>query len=652
MNMETSNKNKIIIVGNPNVGKSVIFNNLTGVYATVSNYPGTTVEAYRGRTVIDKTEYEVVDTPGMYSFVSITEEEKVARDIILNERTKVILHIVDAKNLERMLPFTLQLIEANLPVILVLNIMDEAERLGIKINIESLENELGIPIVSTIGTLGKGIKLLKEKISNYTSKPAKYFSYDNNIEDFIKLISAEKLRKKYIVSKRFISILLLQDDPQINYMVKEKEPENYKVIQELIKKLRKKYSNSLNYTISLERQKNASIIVHKSQNFSKLKGMDFAETLSRMTMKPLTGYILAFIILYFGLYKFVGEFGAGTLVNFIEDKVFGEFIIPPATNFIEYIFPWKVLQDLFVHDYGLITLAMRYAVAIILPIVGTFFLVFAIIEDSGYLPRLAMLIDRLFKNIGLSGRAVIPMVLGFGCGTMAVVVTRTLPTRKERIMAVLLLSLCIPCSAQLGVVFGLLSNNPKALVLWLGIISLIFLLVGFFASKIMTGELPVFFMEVPPLRFPKITNVLIKTYTRVKWYFKEVFPLFILVSFFIWVGQITGIFDIIIRLVGYPVKWIGLPQEASVSYLFGFFRRDYGAAGLYDLNKSGLLNGNQLLISVITMTLFLPCVAQFLATIKESGWRVGTTIAVVVLFIAFFTGYFLNLIFNVFRIII
>ena len=196
-------------------------------------------------------------------------------------------------------------------------------------------------------------------------------------------------------------------------------------------------------------------------------------------MNPLTGAPILLFVLYYGLYKFVGSFGSGFLVDFLENKVFINHINPWVTSLVNSTIPFKLVQDLLVGEYGVITLGVRYAFAIILPIVATFFFAFAIVEDTGYLPRLAMLVDQLFKRIGLSGRAVIPLVLGFGCDTMATMVTRTLPTKRERIIATLLLALAIPCSAQMGVIFALLEGTPLGLAVWLGVIILVFLLVGF-----------------------------------------------------------------------------------------------------------------------------------------------------------------------------
>ena len=312
-------------------------------------------------------------------------------------------------------------------------------------------------------------------------------------------------------------------------------------------------------------------------------------------------------------------------------------------NLVNRTIPFKLFQDLLVGEYGVITLGVRYSFAIILPIVATFFFAFAIVEDTGYLPRLAMLVDQLFKRIGLSGRAVIPLVLGFGCDTMATLVTRTLPTKRERIIATLLLALAIPCSAQMGVILGLLGDKPLGLIIWLAVIIFVFLIVGYLASKIMPGELPSFYMEIPPLRFPHLLNILRKTWMRLKWYFLEILPLFVYASVLIWLGQISGVFGALVKILQYPVHWIGLPAKAAVAFLFGFFRRDYGAAGLYDLKKLGLLSGNQLVVACITLTLFLPCIAQLIMNVKERGIRLGIAMSVFILFFSFSVGYLVNL---------
>ncbi len=635
---------KIALVGSPNTGKSVMFNNLTGSYATVSNYPGTTVEVTRGKGKIGNTEVEVVDTPGTYALLPITEDERVARSILLEEKPEVVLQLVDAKNLERMLPLTLQLIEAGLPIILDLNMIDEAEKLGIKIDIKRLEEELGIPVATTVATSQRGMENLIEEISNYCRNEQKRKpQYNQPIESALERIS-KLLSEDYMLSKRALGLLILQDDHEIWELVKSREISNFKRIEKVVEETRQKYSQPINYIVNRKRVLEAKQIAAEAVTNPPEFKTSSKERLSRLMINPLTGIPILFVVLYFGLYQFVGVFGAQTLVDFLEGEIFEGYFNPLVTQLFETYVQYSPIQELFVGEYGIITLGVRYAVALILPIVGTFFIAFSIIEDTGYLPRMALLIDRVFKKIGLNGRAVIPMTLGLGCGTMATIVTRTLETKRERVIATILLALAIPCSAQLGVLFAIMAGNPTALLIWAFVVVLIFLFVGFLTARLISGDRPGFYMEIPPLRMPNIRNVLMKTYTRIEWYFKEVFPIFILASILIWIGQITGIFDLIINTLAYPVQWIGLPSEAATAVLFGFFRRDYGAAGLFDLQQAGVLSGIPLVVAAVTLTLFVPCIAQFSVTIKERGLKTALAIALFVFPFAFVIGFFLNLI--------
>ncbi|MDD4878987.1 MAG: ferrous iron transporter B [Candidatus Omnitrophica bacterium] len=471
----------------------------------------------------------------------------------------------------------------------------------------------------------------------------KNIGYDDPLEIYLSKLE-KLLGSEYGISKRAVSLLLLQEDEEIFELVKKNEGDKIGVISAIIREANSHYSNPLSYIISERRQGEASRITNSVMSVKEKGLFNFKETLSRLMMNPFIGGPILLAVMYYGLYKFVGNFGAGVLVDFIEKRIFDAHINPFMVDLVNRYLPYELLRDLLAGQYGIITLGARYAFAIILPIVATFFFAFAIIEDTGYLPRLAMLIDQLFKKIGLSGRAVIPLVLGLGCSTMATMVTRTLPTKRERIIATLLLSLAIPCSAQMGVILALLQNKPLGLLIWLGVIIGVFLFVGYLASKIMPGELPSFYMEIPPLRLPQLSNILRKTGSRLKWYLFEVLPLFIFASVLIWLGQITGVFGFLVKALEHPVRWIGLPAQSSVAFLFGFFRRDYGAAGLYDLKTAGLLSGNQLVVACVTLTLFLPCVAQLLMNIKERGIGVGIIMSTFILFFSFSVGYFVNLV--------
>ncbi|MBU2227880.1 MAG: ferrous iron transport protein B [Proteobacteria bacterium] len=632
---------RVALVGNPNVGKSVLFNALTGSYVTVSNYPGTSVEVARGTAAIGGENVEIIDTPGMYSLLPITEEERVARRILLEDSPDIVIHVVDARNLERMLAMTLQLVEAGLPVILVLNIMDEAERLGIAIDVPLLAKRLGIPVIGAAVGRKRGLAEIQASISRFKQDSPAVSEYGRWLENDIAEITG-LLGSGFTLSPRAVALLLLQRDQEITDLVRIAEGERFAALEAKIGEKTYARRGSFHLDLSLERRNIGEKLLQGVFIAPDKRKVTFGDKLSRWAVRPLTGVPLLIVVLYFGLYQFVGVFGAGTLVDFLEGTIFEEHFNPWIEGIVKGAVPWPVVQELFVGEYGVITLGLRYALGIILPIVATFFLFFSMLEDSGYFPRLALLVDRLFKKIGLTGRAVIPMVLGFGCDTMATMVTRTLETVRERIIATLLLALAIPCSAQLGVIMALLSQAPGALLIWFLSLLLIFLLVGVLAARIIPGELPMFYMELPPLRLPQLSNILTKTYSRMQWYLMEILPLFILASVLLWIGKITYLFDKMTAWSTPVMAAIGLPREAAVAFIFGFFRRDYGAAGLYDLQTRGLLNPRQLTVAAVTLTLFIPCIAQFLIIKKERGLRVALAIGIFVSFFAFGSGYLLN----------
>jgi ferrous iron transport protein B len=633
---------KLILVGNPNVGKSLLFNALTGAYTTVSNYPGTSVEVSRGFCEIEGNRYEVLDTPGMYSLLPITEEERVARDILLAEEPYAVVHVIDARNLERMLPMTLQLIETGLPVMLVVNIMDEAEALGMSIDIPLLQEKLGIPVIGAATARKRGLKEIRAAIAGFDRQRRAVFGYATDLErDILKV--ASQLAGEYRINPRAIALLLLQKDGGVEELVRATEKEEgYARVEAAVNAVVFERRSDLHLRISLERKRVCKGLLEGAVSQRGREGKTFAERLSDWTMNPWTGFPILLAILWFGLYEFVGGFGAGTLVDLLEGTLFEEHINPWFIALSDRFIPWYWLQELLVGEYGILTLGVRYAVALVLPIVGTFFLVFSVLEDTGYFPRLAMLVDRIFKKLGLSGRAVIPIVLGFGCDTMATMVTRTLETVRERILATILLALAIPCSAQLGVILGLLSGVPGTLAVWSVCIALVFLVIGFLAARLLPGERPMFYMELPPLRLPQLQNVLVKTLTRMQAYFLEIFPLFVIASVLLWAGKMTGILDRLVSAMTPVMRALGLPGEAAAAFIFGFFRRDFGAAGLYDLQTSGMLSAVQLAVAGVTLTLFVPCVAQFLMMKKERGWKASIGIFVFVSVLAFSTGWGLN----------
>jgi ferrous iron transport protein B len=380
-------------------------------------------------------------------------------------------------------------------------------------------------------------------------------------------------------------------------------------------------------------------------------GGSVARFLGRASMHPLWGLPVLLAVLY-GLYEFVGVLGADILVGLVEETLFGEYVNPMFTKVVDTVVPVQFFRDMLVGEYGVMSMAVTYAVGIILPITTTFFIAFSILEDSGYLPRLAIMSNRVFNIMGLSGKAVLPMVLGLGCGTMAVMTTRVLETRRDRVIATFLLALAVPCAAQLGVIMGIIGGlSAKALAIWIAAVVGILLFAGWLAAKIVKGDQSDFLLEIPPIRMPAFRNIYIKTVNRVVWYLKEAVPLFIYGTLALFVldklallGIIEDVFSPVI------VGILGLPEKATEAFLIGFFRRDYGAAGLFAMSEDGLLTPVQTLVSLVTLTLFVPCLAHFFMMIKERGMRLALIIFFIVIPIAVAVGGSLNWVLRTFNI--
>jgi ferrous iron transport protein B len=640
---------KIALIGNPNVGKSVIFGLLTGKYVTVSNYPGTTVEITQGNISLDGKRLLLIDTPGVNSLIPMSEDEKVTRDILLTEAPSTVVQVGDAKNLKRTLLITLQLSEMGIPMVLDLNMIDEAMDRGISINIERLKNMLGINVISTIAPQRKGIKELKEAIIS-PMKPTIQIKYHPVIEDYIEKIS--KLLPSTNISRRSLSIMILSEDESLREWLKANvREEALSEIERLRDECKLKFKESVGYLINKARIEVAEEITSQVIKKAGTESGRLLGFIGKISMHPLYGIPVLIAVLY-GFYEFVGIFGAGTLVDFIENTIFNGYINPAATKAIKLIVPVEIIQELLVGEYGLITVALTYAIAIILPITITFFIAFAILEDSGYLPRLAIMSNRIFNIIGLNGKAVLPMVLGLGCGTMAVMTSRILETRRDRIITTFLLALAIPCSAQLGVILGMLGAlSLKAAIIWVSSVLIVLFISGFLASKIVSGERTEFFLEIPPIRMPNIMNIMVKTMGRVEWYLKEAVPLFILGTFILFLLHKFNLLIYLERLTSpVVVNLLGLPAKTSEAFILGFLRRDYGAAGLFTMAQQGILTPVQSIVSLVTITLFVPCLANFFMIIKERGLATALWIIGIVFPTAFLFGGILNWILRYFNV--
>jgi len=634
---------KIILVGNPNVGKSVVFGQLTGRYVTVSNYPGTTVEVSRGEIRDRGRTMEVIDTPGVYSLLPMSEDERVTRDILMREPGACILQVCDAKNMRRSLLITIQLAEMDVPLVLAVNMADEARNRGVMPKLEGMESRFEVPAVATVAVRKKGVDRLLPLIETASSSPVR-IHYGDSIEHAISRME-QLLPGATPIGKRALALMLLcGDDSLTPWIAEHVDGTNIREMNAVRNRAMEDNGADISYRVNQVRLAWIDALLSElGEEPSPARGKDWAQMFGKYAMDPLFGVPILLFVLFLA-YGFVGVFGAGFLVDLLEDSVFGKGIVPAATWVVEKTVPWAFFRDMLVGPYGIISMALSYAIAIVLPIVGTFFLGFGILEDSGYLPRLAVMVDRIFKKIGCNGKAVLPMILGLGCDTMATLTTRILETRKERLIVTLLLALGIPCSAQLGVILGMLSDvGPAATVIWVGIIVGVILLVGYLASKVIPGDPSDFILEIPPIRVPQLSNLAIKTMARIEWYLREAVPLFVIGTLILFVADRMG-WLLYMQKVAEPivVGALNLPPKTTEAFLIGFLRRDYGAAGLFDMARAGLLTNLQVVVSLVTITLFIPCIANILVIIKEQGVKVAVGMAVFIFPFAVIVGAVVN----------
>ncbi len=634
-------REKVVLIGNPNVGKSVIFNYLTGKYVTVSNYPGTTVEVATGTTQAHGRKVQVVDTPGINSLIPMSEDEKVTRDILLTESQVYLVQVMDAKNLRRGLLISLQLLEMGLPFLVVLNMWDEAKSRGIEIQTQILSKVLGTPILKTVATRRKGLEKIQDSLQ--TQPPSSIsVTYPETIEAGVSRITP--FLPEASISKRSLALMLLSgDDSLIGWLHQNLSEKEILQIEKIRQETQIHFADSIGYLINQARVRKVDELLSQVMGSRGVAPKSLPSYLGNLSMHPFWGIPILLFALWI-TYEFVGVFGAQISVKFLEETLFGKWFLPPLKHLIQWVIPIPLLQDLFIGPYGVFTMALTYAIAIVLPIVGCFFLIFGLMEDSGYLPRLAVMTNQIFKKMGLNGKAVLPMVLGLGCDTMATMTTRILDTEKDRTIVTLLLALAVPCSAQLGVILGMFAGLPAIyLLFWIALISGILVIVGYLAARVIPGEGSDFILEIPPLRVPQLSNVIIKTLARIEWYLKEAVPLFVLGTLILFTLHRTKALALLERAATpLIVSFLGLPAKVTESFIIGFLRRDYGAAGLFILAREGQLNSHQILVSLVTITLFIPCIAQFFMMVKERGLRKTLWISAVIFPIAFGVGGILN----------
>ncbi len=633
------NASAIALVGNPNVGKSVLFHRLTGAYVNVSNYPGTTVEVARAAACFDAT-IDLVDTPGVLTLPARSDDERATMRALLHEPLRAVIQVGDAKNLRRTLTLTALLAELGVPTVLALNMHDEAGARGVTVDAEALSDALGIPVVPTVATGGEGVAQLTHRVAD-ASTPQPLLRYDaaaeTAIADLAQRIETQAPHPR--LTARGMAILYLGQDSEVEAWLQQAAGEASAEFAAT-----RGIAHAAGVTpaaLAHERGEAAGTLAARVTARSAQSSPVLAHRIGQWVIHRVWAWPILLGVL-FAVYEFVGVFGAGTLVGLMEETVFGGILNPAITGFVQQHISIGWLANLLVGEYGLWTMGMTYALALILPIVTTFFIAFGLLEDSGYFARLSVLANRLFKLIGLNGRAVLPMVLGLGCVTMATLTTRILHSPRERLITIFLMALAIPCSAQLGVVLGLLGGiSFSALLIWVVSMFAVLMLAGFLAARLIPGRRIPLVTEMPPIRLPLLGNVAKKTVGRLKWYLIEVIPLFLLGTLIMFLLDQFGALPAIIR-AGEPLVsgWLGLPKEASAAFVMGFLRRDFGATGLFALSHQ--LSPIQAVVGMVTITLFVPCIASVMMIIKEQGLKVAAAMLALIIPFAFLIGGVLN----------
>ena len=554
--MVTSNSSKstgikrVLLMGNPNVGKSVIFSRLTGTRVIASNYPGTTVGYSQGFMNLGEDRVEVIDVPGTYTLEPTSEAEEIASEML--NTGDLIINVVDATNLERNLYLTQQLLERDIPLVVALNIWDETEHRGIHIELDKLRERLGVPVIPTVAVSGQGIKELVTSIVSATSPDTPARSYD----------------------------------------------ERWATIGGIISQVQR--------------------ITHRHHTWR--------EHLGDASVQPLAGGIIALVVLAvaFLVVRFIGENLIGYVLEPLFDTLWAPVVlrlsdILGGSGFFHDILIGKIVggEVNFVESFGLLTTGLFVPFGMVLPYIISFYLVLGMFEDTGYLPRLAVLMDTLMHRLGLHGYAIIPSMLGLGCNVPAVLATRILESKRERFFAATLISIAIPCAALQAMIFGLVGEQGAQYVaIVFGTLFVVWIILGVIINRFARGFSPELLIEIPPYRMPPWRTVLQKLWMRVNGFLKEAIPIILGAVLVINILYTLGIFDAIADFASPVVTGLlGLPKEAVTALVIGFLRKDVALGMLAPLGMSA----NQLVVGSVVLAMFFPCVATFVVLLRELG---------------------------------
>jgi ferrous iron transport protein B len=566
---------KILIMGNPNVGKSAIFSRLTGIHVIASNYPGTTVEFTQGTMEVEGEKAVLIDVPGTYGLEATSKAEEIAVKML--EDGDAVIDVVDATNLERNLHFTLHLLEKNIPVVVALNVWDDAKHKGITIEVNKMEELLGVPVVPTVAITGEGIKELVSRIPKALS-------------------------------------------PEFAELTEEQRWTEAGRIIDKVQLLQHRHHTAL-------------------------------EIIGDASVKPLTGIPMAILVMFavFKLIRFVGEGLIGSVFEPIFERLWQPLIMQLSSilqpgSFLHSIVIGKLIEGEidFIQSFGVLTTGLFVPIGMVLPYVFSFYIVLCFLEDFGYLPRLAVLLDNLMHRMGLHGWAIIPMLLGLGCNVPGVMATRILESRRERFIAATIISIGVPCAALQAMIWGLVGKHGGGYV---GIIYLslfiVWVVLGRFLNMILKGQSPELIMEVPPYRLPSLQTIAKKLWMRMVAFLKEALPIVLLGVLVVNILYFLKVFDVIANLTSPVITNVfGLPKEAVAAIAVGFFRKDVAVGMLGTLD----LTAKQLVVAATVLAMFFPCIATFVVLFKELGVTDMFKSILIMLMSSFVVGGLLNVI--------
>ncbi|SDL27374.1 ferrous iron transporter B [Halarsenatibacter silvermanii] len=567
-----SGDNRILLIGPPNVGKSVIFNYMTGLGVGVANYPGTTIEYTQGSINLNGEEYEFIDVPGTYTLEATNEAEEVAVEMLSDEPEAVVC-VLDGSNLESSLYLLLQVLEYDLPTLAVINKMDLAEKEGRKIDIQCLSETLDLPVLPAVAVDEEGLEKIPGLIQNVLEKSIG--SNEDKKKDFNPGAAksddtATWARAEHLYSKA----------------VKRKE------------------------------------------------GEEEQESWGYKLVKPWPGLPAAvlFLAVIFGLVVGVGM----GLRQYLLMPVIEGFMIPLLESVVSTLLSPSFFKRVLIGEYGFLVKGLEWPFGLVLPYVFTFYIALTLLEDSGYMPRLGVLLDGIMEKIGLGGSNIIPLMLGYGCGIPGIMATRNFSTRKQRIIVSGAISLAVPCIAQTGAFIALLSEGSLLLVPAIFLFSLLIIMTaGVLLERILPGERPVTPMEIPPLLRPRVDVVFKKVFVRIKRFMVNgELPLIL------GIGAAALLFESgIMEIVGAALSpvvtgWLHLPEEVAVPLMLGVFRRELTVLPMLEMD----LNSLQLFTGAVLGLLYVPCIAVVAVLTSEFNLKMALGVLFITTAMAFALG--------------